>query len=150
MADKKDEWVVTAGGRRVRRSEVEGAAKAPGQDESEPQPVQMDTAECSRRVESALRKMARHEAAFSESFREIVMAANDMYGSHIAGKTATSDEWADTVGSLLQVMVAMDAFIHERIEAEREREEKPRGPVFIRIVDLSSLFGGPGDGGVVN
>lgn len=143
MSDKKDDdWVRTAGGRRVRRSEMDGAPKAHGQDESGPIPRQLDTAQRVKAINDTLKALAAGTIGFDKGFRRLVLAANDIFGSHIAGKTATPDEWADTTAALMSVMIAMDSFI----EAEEKSRSAPRGPVFIRIFDLGALFGGPSGG----
>jgi len=148
MSDKKDDdWVRTAGGRRVRRSEMDGAPKAHGQDESGPIPRQLDTAQRVKVINDTLKALAAGTIGFDKGFRGLVLAANDIFGSHIAGKTATPDEWADTTAGLMSVMIGMNRFIDNRIEAEEKGRSAPRGPVFIRVIDLGALFDGPDGGG---
>lgn len=151
MSDKKeDEWVRTAVGRKVLRSEMEGSEKPPGLDEKEPVPVQLDTAERVKKIQATIGALRRQEITFSDGFRDLVLAANDIYGSHLAGKTATPDEWAETTSTLMTVMCAMDSFIKDQIRKEESKASRSRGPVFIRIVDLGAIFGGPGGGGEFN
>ncbi len=121
MCDKKkkeednDEWVTTAGGRKVARSVLEAEERVRG-GSGEDIPVQKDVARLAEEVEESHNAMLRGEKPFGVGVVEIIRKVNDMYGSQLAGKAPTSTQWLDAVGVMLCCMSAMDSFIRDRAD----------------------------------